>query len=241
MRNTHPGAFAKATDIGGLPVPVAASALPSVRSCFPDLDSWNFNRLRLISFRLARTRAQARLMAEHHFQPEGTELIPNLLMMAMHLCGITKNLNIGCGFNVVPMWHQLRLAEDYAMVDILTGGRVIFGVGRSYHTREVETFDAPLIDQNANREMFEEGGRGPVQGVRAQAVLAQGQVLDDPAGGAVSRLHLEGDRLVPAPERLPVECWPPIQSGSERASTSSTSRPPASRRSARPPRITKRT
>src|SRR5262245_64217468 len=31
-------------------------------------------------------------MAEHHFQPEGTELIPNLLMMAMHLCGVTKNL-----------------------------------------------------------------------------------------------------------------------------------------------------
>ena len=54
-------------------------------------------------------------MAEHHFQPEGTELIPNLLMMAMHLCGITKNLNIGCGFNIVPMWHPLRLAEDHAM------------------------------------------------------------------------------------------------------------------------------
>src|SRR5437763_851789 len=96
-------------------------------------------------------------MAEHHFQPEGTELIPNLLMMAMHLCGVTKNLRIGCGFNVVPMWHPLRLAEDYAMAEILTGGRVIFGVARGYHTREVESFGAPLIDQDANREMFEEG------------------------------------------------------------------------------------
>ena len=55
------------------------------------------------------------------------------------------------------MWHPLRLAEDYAMADILTGGRVIFGVGRGYHTREVETFGSPLFDQNANREMFEEG------------------------------------------------------------------------------------
>ena len=96
-------------------------------------------------------------MAEHHFQPEDTELIPNLLMMAMHLCGVTKNLKIGCGFNIVPMWHPLRLAEDYAMADILAGGRVIFGVGRGYHTREVETFGSPLLDQNANREMFEEG------------------------------------------------------------------------------------
>src|SRR5580704_4383526 len=53
-------------------------------------------------------------MAEHHFQTEGTELIPNLLMMAMHLCGVTENRKIGCGFNIVPMWHPLRLAEDYA-------------------------------------------------------------------------------------------------------------------------------
>jgi hypothetical protein len=84
-------------------------------------------------------------------------LIPHLLMMAMHLCGVTENINIGCGFNIVPMWHPLRLAEDYAMADILTGGRVIFGVGRGYHTREVKTLSSPLIDQNANREMFEEG------------------------------------------------------------------------------------
>jgi alkanesulfonate monooxygenase SsuD/methylene tetrahydromethanopterin reductase-like flavin-dependent oxidoreductase (luciferase family) len=75
-------------------------------------------------------------------------------MMSMHLCGVTK---IGCGFNIVPMWHPLRLAEDYAMTDVLTGGRVIFGVGRGYHTREVESFGNPLIDQNANRELFEEG------------------------------------------------------------------------------------
>src|SRR5438128_4376838 len=95
-------------------------------------------------------------MAEHHFQPEGTELIPNLLMMAMHLVNVTRNLKIGCGFNVVPMWHPLRLAEDYAMADVLSGGRVIFGVARGYHTREVETFGSALMDQQANREIFEE-------------------------------------------------------------------------------------
>src|SRR3954464_11507184 len=35
---------------------------------------------------------EALWMAEHHFQPEGTECIPNLLMMATHLCGVTRNL-----------------------------------------------------------------------------------------------------------------------------------------------------
>jgi alkanesulfonate monooxygenase SsuD/methylene tetrahydromethanopterin reductase-like flavin-dependent oxidoreductase (luciferase family) len=54
------------------------------------------------------------------------------------------------------MWHPLRLAEDFATVDILTGGRIVFGVGRGYHTREVETFGSPLRDQEANRALFEE-------------------------------------------------------------------------------------
>jgi alkanesulfonate monooxygenase SsuD/methylene tetrahydromethanopterin reductase-like flavin-dependent oxidoreductase (luciferase family) len=49
--------------------------------------------------------------------------------MVMHLCGVTQNIRIGGGFNNVPMWHPLRLAEDYAMAKIRTGGRVIFGVG----------------------------------------------------------------------------------------------------------------
>ena len=61
------------------------------------------------------------------FPAESTELIPNVLMMVMHHYGVTTNLRIGCGFNIVPMWHPLRLAEDYSMTDILTGGRVIFG------------------------------------------------------------------------------------------------------------------
>jgi len=95
-------------------------------------------------------------MAEHHFQREGTECIPNTILMALHLAHRTKNIKIGCGFNITPMWHPLRLAEDFATADILTGGRIVFGVGRGYHTREVETFGSPLRDQEANRALFEE-------------------------------------------------------------------------------------
>ena len=79
-------------------------------------------------------------MAEHHFQPEGYECIPNLLMLSLYLATQTKTIRFGSGFNITPMWHPLRLAEDFATVDILTGGRVIFGVGRGYHSREVESF-----------------------------------------------------------------------------------------------------
>ena len=96
-------------------------------------------------------------MAEHHFQREGYEVIPNLIQTGLWLATQTKRLKFGCAFNVLPMWHPIRMAEDFAMADIVTDGRVIMGVGRGYHTREVETFGAPLIDQNANREHFEEG------------------------------------------------------------------------------------
>jgi alkanesulfonate monooxygenase SsuD/methylene tetrahydromethanopterin reductase-like flavin-dependent oxidoreductase (luciferase family) len=156
-------------------------------------------------------------MAEHHFQPEGTELIPNLLMMAMHLVNVTKNLKIGCGFNVVPMWHPLRLAEDYAMADILSDGRVIFGVARGYHTREVESFGAPLIDQDANRELFEEGVDILFKAFEGKPFSHQGKFYTIPPEVPYRGYALKEITLVPGPEHLPVECWQPIQSGSDRA------------------------
>jgi alkanesulfonate monooxygenase SsuD/methylene tetrahydromethanopterin reductase-like flavin-dependent oxidoreductase (luciferase family) len=156
-------------------------------------------------------------MAEHHFQPEGTECIPNLLMMAMHLVNVTKNLRIGCGFNVVPMWHPLRLAEDYAMADILSGGRVTFGVARGYHTREVESFGNPLIDQEANRAMFEEGCDVVFKAFNEERFSHKGRFWTIPPEVPYRGYTLKDITLVPRPTKLPVECWQPIQSGSDRA------------------------
>src|ERR1700680_4752825 len=156
-------------------------------------------------------------MAEHHFQPEGTEWIPNLLMMPMHLCGVTKNLNIGCGFNVVPMWHPLRLAEDYAMADILTGGGGIFGVGRGHYPRDVESCGSPLTDQNANREIFEEAVDILFKALEGKPFSHKGKFYTIPPEVPYRGYTLKEITLVPGPERLPVECWQPIQSGSDRA------------------------
>src|SRR3989440_3529363 len=156
-------------------------------------------------------------MAEHHFQREGMECIPNVLMAALHLAHVTKNIKLGCGFNITPMWHPLRLAEDYATADILTGGRVIFGVGRGYHTREVETFGAPLLDQNANREMFEEGVDIILKAFEGKPFSHKGKFYTIPPEVPYRGYTLKEITLVPAPERLPVECWQPIQSGSDRA------------------------
>ncbi|HEY1931067.1 MAG TPA: LLM class flavin-dependent oxidoreductase [Acetobacteraceae bacterium] len=156
-------------------------------------------------------------MAEHHFQPEGYECIPNVLLMALHLTHLTKTLKVGCGFNITPMWHPLRLAEDYAMADILSHGRVIFGVGRGYHTREVETFGAPLLDQAANRELFEEQVDLMFKSFNEESFSHHGKYYTIPPEVPYRGYTLKDLTLVPRPERLPVECWQPIQGGTQRA------------------------
>jgi alkanesulfonate monooxygenase SsuD/methylene tetrahydromethanopterin reductase-like flavin-dependent oxidoreductase (luciferase family) len=156
-------------------------------------------------------------MAEHHFQHEGYECIPNVLMMALHLAHSTRQIRIGCGFNITPMWHPLRLAEDYATADILSGGRITFGVGRGYHTREVETFGAPLLDQPANRELFEEQVDIIFKAFNNDTFAHRGKHYTLPPQVPYRGYTLEQLTLVPRPLRLPVECWQPVQGGTERA------------------------
>jgi len=157
--------------------------------------------------------------AEHHFQPEGYECIPNLLMMYVHFAHLTKNLKFGCGFNVNPMWHPLRLAEDYATADILTKGRVIFGVGRGYHTREVDTFGVPSTetDSDANREVFEEQVEIMMKAFNEESFSHQGKYYTLPPEVPYRGYTLKELTLVPRPRTLPVETWQPIVSASQRA------------------------
>jgi alkanesulfonate monooxygenase SsuD/methylene tetrahydromethanopterin reductase-like flavin-dependent oxidoreductase (luciferase family) len=155
-------------------------------------------------------------MAEHHFQYEGYEVTPNLLMLAVHLSHVTKNLRFGCGFNVAPMWHPLRLAEDYAVADILTKGRTTFGVGRGYHSREVETFGAPIIDQEANRELFEEQVEIIFKAFNNERFSHHGKHYILPPEVPYRGYTLKDLTLVPRPIHLPVETWQPVVSASAR-------------------------
>src|SRR6202521_2170904 len=155
-------------------------------------------------------------LAEHHFQHEGYECLPNILMCAVHLAHVTKKLRIGCGFNIAPMWHPLRLAEDYATADILTKGRTVFGVGRGYHSREVETFGNPIIDQEANRGLFEEQVEIIFKAFNNESFSHEGKHYTIPARVPYRGYDLKELSLVPRPVNLPVECWHPIVSASTR-------------------------
>jgi alkanesulfonate monooxygenase SsuD/methylene tetrahydromethanopterin reductase-like flavin-dependent oxidoreductase (luciferase family) len=151
--------------------------------------------------------------AEHHFQREGYEVFPNLIQLGLWLATQTRRLKFGCGFNVLPMWHPIRLAEDYAMADIVTDGRIVMGVGRGYHTREVESFGAPLIDANANRELFEEGLELLLKCFNEQAFHHKGKFYEAPPPVEYRDYKLKDLTLVPRPKHLPVEIWMPIASG----------------------------
>ena len=175
-----------------------------------------FDKARAIAQVMARVGFDVFWLAEHHFQPEGHECVPNILMLAVYLSQITDRIKLGSAFNITPMWHPLRLAEDYATADILTGGRVIFGVGRGYHTREVEALGAPMVDGDANRELFEEQLEIIFKAFNEPSFSHHGANYDIPPRVPYRGYELEEITLVPRPVNLPVECWQPIVSGSQR-------------------------
>lgn len=175
-----------------------------------------FDKAEAMAVAMDRLGYHALWMAEHHFQREGYECIPNLPLFFVHLAHVTKRLNFGCGFNVAPMWHPLRLAEDYATADILTRGRVIFGVGRGYHTREVESLGGVLQDADANRDLFEEQVEVILKALTSDRFAHRGKAYDLPPDVPYRGYRVEDLTLVPRPLYRGAECWQPIVSAKPR-------------------------
>ncbi|GAB3711340.1 LLM class flavin-dependent oxidoreductase [Nocardiopsis nanhaiensis] len=95
---------------------------------------------------------------EHHFGHEGQELTPNPILMGADIAARTSTLRIGQAASIVTFWHPLRLAEDLALLDQLSGGRLEVGVGRGLYGREAVNLNpaADPRDQAKNRALFEE-------------------------------------------------------------------------------------
>lgn len=95
---------------------------------------------------------------EHHFGHEGFELISNPLLMGADIAARTERIRIGQAANIITYWHPLRLAEDIALLDQLSGGRVEIGLGRGVYGREQVNLNqaAQLENEEQNRALFEE-------------------------------------------------------------------------------------
>jgi len=85
-----------------------------------------------------RTGYDAVWLAEHHFT--GYSVCPSVHMMAMQVASRTKRLRIGTGVSLAAFYHPLRLAEEVALLDVMSGGRVNWGAGRGFDPVEFRAF-----------------------------------------------------------------------------------------------------
>jgi alkanesulfonate monooxygenase SsuD/methylene tetrahydromethanopterin reductase-like flavin-dependent oxidoreductase (luciferase family) len=92
-------------------------------------------------------------LAEHHGSKYGS--MPSPQVFAAAAAQATERIRIGIAVSVLPFDNPVRVAEDYAMVDVLSNGRLDLGVGRGYQPPEYKLLG--LADkQSISRELFSE-------------------------------------------------------------------------------------
>ena len=75
---------------------------------------------------------------EHHFHVEGFELSNNPVLLDLYIAMQTKRLRVGQLGIVLPTQNPIRVAEDIAMLDHMSGGRANAGFARGYQRRWVD-------------------------------------------------------------------------------------------------------
>ena len=86
-------------------------------------------------------------LAEHHFS--SFSVCPSVHMMGVLAAARTTRLRIGTGVSLAPFYHPLRLAEEVALLDVLSGGRVNWGAGRGFARVEFENFGVPAEESTS--------------------------------------------------------------------------------------------
>ncbi len=161
---------------------------------------------------------------EHHFQYEGYEVIPNGILISTWIAARTQQIRLGAMFNVVPQWHPLRLAEDFATMHNLSGGRGILGVGRGTVPREIlhlndfhvsiGSQDNPdqAADDVKNREYFEEQMDVVRKALTQERFSHHGTYFQFPVPGIPDRGATVSElSLIPRPI-YPFEIWQAVTS-----------------------------
>jgi len=140
-------------------------------------------------------------LTEHHFHSEGLELSPAPMQFLVDLAARTQRIKLATLIMALPTWDPIRLAEEIAMLDHLTQGRFIAGLGRGYQDRWVKvlgqrynvagaTSDDSDRDRH-NREVFEE----------LYAIMKQAWTQDS--------IRYRGKHYeVPSPFEKGIEGWP---------------------------------
>jgi probable F420-dependent oxidoreductase len=86
-------------------------------------------------------------LSEHHFIEDG--YLPSILPVAAAVAARTKRIRIVSGVLLMPFHNPVRLAEDIAVVDIISGGRFELGVGVGFKHEEFDGFSVPFKERGA--------------------------------------------------------------------------------------------
>jgi alkanesulfonate monooxygenase SsuD/methylene tetrahydromethanopterin reductase-like flavin-dependent oxidoreductase (luciferase family) len=91
-------------------------------------------------------------IGEHHFNSLGVNSSPEMVLA--YIAAITKHIRLAPAVTVLPLHNPIRVAEQWATLDLLSGGRVDFAAGRGYDRREYLPFGISFED---NQSIFDEG------------------------------------------------------------------------------------
>ena len=92
-------------------------------------------------------------LAELHFARRFS-VMPAPLLMASALSQTTERIMLGTAVNLLPLHHPLRIAEEVATLDVLSGGRAVFGIGRGSNPNHYRGYGIPIEERN---DRFVEG------------------------------------------------------------------------------------
>ncbi len=126
--------------------------------------------------------------AEHHFTNYSISVSP--LMLAAHMAGRVQRIRLGAAVVVLPLYHPLRVAQEIALVDQLSGGRFVLGVGTGYQPYEFERFG---VDVKAKTDVFFDYWTVVEQALTEGRVHFQGEFVSIP--DSVVLLHTRLRRM----------------------------------------------
>jgi alkanesulfonate monooxygenase SsuD/methylene tetrahydromethanopterin reductase-like flavin-dependent oxidoreductase (luciferase family) len=131
-------------------------------------------------------------IGEHHFSSLGVLSCPDLVLS--YVAARTQRIRLAPAVTVLPLHHPIRVAEQWATLDLLSGGRVDFAAGRGYDRREYLPLGVSFDD---NQSVFEEG----------MEVVRRLWEADGPISWSGRHYRFENVRITPKPVQRPLPAY----------------------------------